>query len=65
MLGKTYVWLRLLRRQSYHWMILAIATCKVIYLCGTQQDREKARLQIALARIDFAFVYAFMNDLLW
>lgn len=65
MLCKTSVLLRFFRRKTYPWMILAIATCKVVYLCGTEQDREKARLQIALARIDVVSIYAFINDLLW
>lgn len=62
---KPFIWFRLFRRQTYHWMILAIAACKVIYLCGTQQDKEKIRLMVALAKIDFVKFYAFMNDLLW
>lgn len=65
MLCKTSVWFRLFRRKTYHWMILVIATCKVIYLCETQQDKEKIRLMVALAKIDFVKFYAFMNDLLW
>jgi len=66
MLCKTpFVWLRFFRRQTYHWMILAIATCKVIYLCETQQHKEKIRLMVSLAKIDFVKFYAFMNDLLW
>jgi hypothetical protein len=62
---KSSVWLRFFRRKTYLWMILAIAPCKVIYLCGTEQDKEKVRLKVALAKIDFVKVYAFMNDLLW
>lgn len=65
MLCKTSVLFRLFRRKTYHWMILASATCKVIYLCGTQQDKEKIRLMVALAKIDFVKFYAFINDLLW
>ncbi len=65
MLCKTSVWFRLFRRQNYDWMILVIATCKVIYLGVTQQNKEKIRLMVALAKIDFVKIYAFMNDLLW
>ncbi|MBW4662816.1 MAG: hypothetical protein KME01_01215 [Chroococcus sp. CMT-3BRIN-NPC107] len=66
MLYKTsFVWFRFFRRKTYSWMILAIAACKVVYLCGTAQDKEKVRLIIALAKIDFVKFYAFMNDLLW
>ncbi len=68
MLYKTsFVWFRFFRRKTYFLVILAIASCKVIYLCGTEKDKEKekARLQVALAKIDFVKVYTFMNDLLW
>jgi len=66
MLCKTpFIWFRLFRRQTYPWTMLAIATCEVIYLCGTQQDKEKIRLMVALAKIDFVKFYAFINDLLW
>lgn len=65
MLCKTSVWFRLFRRQNHPMIILAIAACKVIYLCGTQQDKEKIRLMVAVAKIDFVKFYAFMNDLLW
>lgn len=66
MLYKTsFVWFRFFRRKSYLWLIIAIAFYKVIYLCGTEQQKEKTRLQVALAKIDFVKVYAFINDLLW
>ena len=60
-----FVWLRLFRRKTSPLMTIAIALSKVIYLCGTEQQKEKTRLQVALAKIDFVKVYAFMNDLLW
>ena len=59
------IWLRFFRRKTYPWIILAIAACKFVYLCGNEQDREKARLMATLAKIDFVAFYAFMNDLLW
>ena len=59
------VWLRFFRRKTYPWIILVITAYKLVYLCGNEQEREKVRLMIALARIDFVAVYAFMNDLLW
>ena len=60
-----FVWLRFFRRKTYLWLILVIASSKIIYLCGTEQQKEKTRLQVALAKIDFVKFYAFMNDLLW
>ncbi len=66
MLYKTsFVWFRFFRRKTYPWIILGLATCKVIYLCGTEQDKEKVRLKVALAKINFVKFYALMNDLLW
>lgn len=66
MLCKTpFIWIRFFRRKTYPWTILALAVCKIIYLCGTQQDKEKFRLMVALAKIDFVKFYAFINDLLW
>jgi len=65
MIYKPPVWLRFFRRKTSPLMTIAIAPCKVIYLCGTEQDKEKVRLKVALAKIDFVKVYAFMNDLLW
>ncbi len=66
MLYKTsFVWLRFFRRKTYLWMILAIAFFKTIYLCGTEQQREKARWMVALAKLNFVKIYGFMNDLLW
>jgi hypothetical protein len=59
------VWVRLFRRKIYSWATLAIAAYKLVYFCGTEQDKEKVRLMMALAKIDFVTVYAFMNDLLW
>jgi len=29
-----------------------IAACKFVYLCGNEQDREKAHLMATLAKID-------------
>lgn len=66
MLYKTsFVWLRFFRRKTYFLVILAIASYKAIYLCGAEKDREKVRLMVGLAKIDFVKIYAFMNDLLW
>ncbi len=59
------VWLRFFRRKTSPLMTIAIASSKVIYLCGTEQKREKNRLAVALAKIDFVKFYAFINDLLW
>lgn len=64
MLSKTLVGFRLVRRKTYPWAILAIAAYKLVHLRGIEQDKE-IRLMIALAKIDFVSVYAFMNDLLW
>ncbi len=66
MLYKTsFVWLRFFRRKTYLWIVLAIAPCKVIYLRGTEREREKNRLAVGIAKIDFVKFYAFINDLLW
>ncbi len=65
MLSKTLVWFRLVRRKTYPWAILAIATYKLVHLRGIEQDKEKSRLMTAVAKIDFVSIYAFMNDLLW
>lgn len=66
MLYKTsFVWLRFFRRKTYLWMILAIEIGKLTYFGKTERDREKASLQIALAKIDFVKFYALLNDLLW
>ncbi len=66
MLYKTsFVWFRFVRRKTYPWVILAVALSKVIYLSGTEQKREKTRVMVALAKLDFGKIYAFMNDLLW
>ena len=62
---RTRIWFRLFRQKTYPWIILAIAAYKLVYLCGNEQDREKARLMAALAKIDFVAFYAFINDLLW
>lgn len=60
-----FVWLRFFRRKTSPLMTIAIATGKVIYSRGTEQNREKVRLIIAMAKIDFVKFYAFMNDLFW
>lgn len=65
MLYKSFVWLRFLRRKTYPWIISAIAAYKLVYLYGNEQEREKVRLRIALTKIDFVAIHAFMNDLLW
>lgn len=58
------IWFRFWRRKTYPWMTLAIATYKVFCLYGVERDRE-TRLMMALAKIDFVSILAFMNDLLW
>lgn len=65
MLHKTLVWLRFWRRKTYPWAVLAIAADKLVHLRGIEQDKEKARLMMAVAKINFVSVYTFMNDLLW
>lgn len=62
---KSFVWLRLFRRKTYLWLLLGVASIRVIYLGGTEQQREKARWMVALAKLDFVKIYGFMNDLLW
>lgn len=65
MLYKPSRCVRFLRRKAYPWTALAVAPGKVLWLWGTERDREKACLMMALAKIDFVGAYAFLNDLLW
>ena len=60
-----FVWLRFFRSKTSPLMTIAIASSKVIYLCGTEQKREKNRLAVAIVKIGFVKFYAFINDLLW
>lgn len=60
----SFVWFRFWRRKTYPWQTLAIASCKIVWMCG-EQDREKTRLMLALTKIDFVGVYSLLNDLLW
>ncbi len=66
MLYKTsFVWFRFFRRKTYPWLIIASATSRFTYLDETEKEKEKVRLMMVLVKIDFAKIYAFMNDLLW
>lgn len=65
MIQKLRIYLRLWRRKTYPWVALALAACRVIYLCGSEQEREKVRLMVALTKIDFVCVIEFINDLIW
>ncbi|WP_009632769.1 hypothetical protein [Synechocystis sp. PCC 7509] len=66
MLYKTsFVWFRFFRRKTYPWVIIAIASSKVICSNGTEKTKEQVRLMVTLAKIDFVKIYGFMNDLLW
>ncbi|WP_026732615.1 hypothetical protein [Fischerella sp. PCC 9605] len=58
-------WFRLFQRKTYPWTTLVIASCKIVYCCGIERDREKVRLLLAMTKIDFVRVYQFLNDLLW
>jgi hypothetical protein len=59
------VWFRFLRRKAYPWVTLATAACKIAYSSRIERDREKARLMLALTRINVVSVLELMNELLW
>jgi hypothetical protein len=59
------VWFRFFRRKTHFWIALAIAASQFVCSCGTARDREKVRMMLALARINFVGVLEFMNELLW
>ena len=66
MLCKTsLVWLRFGRRKTYPWITLVIASYKIACFGEVERDREKARLMMALAKINFVGVLELLNDLLW
>lgn len=65
MLCKSLVWFRFLRRKIYPWPTLAIACCRLMWMCSDERRKEKVRLMLALTKIDFVNVYSFLNDLLW
>jgi hypothetical protein len=63
------VWLRLVRWKLNPWMMLVSSTYGAIAACGVEQDQQKIRFWMALAKINFARVYEtindFMNDMIW
>jgi hypothetical protein len=60
-----YIGFRFLRYKYSPWLILAIAQIRLLASSKVQRTREQIRYMRAISRIDFAGVYALLNDLLW
>jgi hypothetical protein len=56
---------RFLRSKSYPWIVLAIAPFRIATSSGVNRTYAKIRCMSAITKINFADVYAFLNDLLW
>lgn len=59
------VGLRFLRYKFHPWIMLAIASLKLLIVSGLDRTHEKIRCMQAMSKIDFANVYSLLNDLLW
>jgi hypothetical protein len=56
---------RFLRSKSDPWIVLAIAPLRILASSGDDRIYAKIRYRSAIAKINFADVYALLNDLLW
>lgn len=56
---------RFLRYKFYPWITLAIAPLKILAKSGVNRTHEKNRYMSAICKINFAGVYALLNELLW
>jgi hypothetical protein len=56
---------RFLRYKFYPWITLAIAPLNILVKSGVNRIHEKNRYMSAISKIDFAGVYALLNELLW
>ncbi|NJP11335.1 MAG: hypothetical protein HC866_19200 [Leptolyngbyaceae cyanobacterium RU_5_1] len=46
------------------WMVLAIATLKLTWLCGIERTTEEARLMSALTRIDLTYWFELAQEII-
>lgn len=60
-----YPGLRFVRYQSSPWLVLAIASLKLLFASGEERIREQVRYFRAIAQIDFVGLYGLLNDCLW
>jgi hypothetical protein len=56
---------RFLRPKFYPWIVLAIAPFRIATSSGVNRTYAKIRCMSAMTKINFAGVYALLNDLLW
>lgn len=56
---------RFLRSKFSPWRILAIAPLKMLTQSDVDHTREKIRYMSAISKINFAGIYALLDDLLW
>jgi hypothetical protein len=56
---------RFLRSKFDPWIVLAIALFKIATSSGVNRTYAKIRCMSAITKINFAGVYALLNDLLW
>jgi hypothetical protein len=56
---------RFLRPKFYPWIVLAIAPFRIATSSGVHRTHARIRCMSAITKINFADVYAFLNDLLW
>jgi hypothetical protein len=56
---------RFLRSKSDPWIVLAIAPFRIATSSGVNRTYAKIRYWSAITKINFAGVYALLNDLLW
>lgn len=56
---------RFVYNQCAPWLMLAIASIKLIFVSGVERSYVRIRYFSAIARIDFIGVYELFNDLLW
>lgn len=62
-----YGWIgwRFVYSQCAPWLMLAIASIKLIFVSGVERSYVRICYFSAIARIDFIGVYELFNDLLW
>jgi hypothetical protein len=60
-----WIGFRFLRYKFYPWITLAIAPFKILTKSGVNRTQEKIYAYLAISKINFAGVYALLNELLW
>lgn len=60
-----FVGFRFLRYKFYPWITLAIALLNLLTTSGVDRTNAKNRYMSAMSKINFADVYALLNELLW